>query len=203
MKMDENQNFQSTSGNGMNEFVPQQSADNTQFGYQNQQSMDTTQYSYQGQQSAETTQFGYQGQQSAETTQFGYQGQQPVETTKFGFQSQQVADTGSQYGYAPQPAYNNQNQYAQNSYAGEQLAPVMTMGNWIVTYLLMCIPCLNIILMFIWAFSGGTNPNKKNFCRAMLIVFVVVFVVTFVGSLIFGATFASLMEEMSRDAYYY
>lgn len=46
---------------------------------------------------------------------------------------------------------------------------VMSMGEWIVTLIVMLIPCVNIIMMIIWAFGNG-NENRKNYCRANLIV---------------------------------
>lgn len=43
----------------------------------------------------------------------------------------------------------------------ELQAPVVSLGEWIVTYILCCIPCVNIIMLFVWAFGGNTNPSKK------------------------------------------
>ena len=45
---------------------------------------------------------------------------------------------------------------------------VMTTGEWVVTLLLLGIPCVNIIMLFEWAF-GNWNENRKNYCRATLI----------------------------------
>lgn len=50
---------------------------------------------------------------------------------------------------------------------------VMGLGAWLVTFLLMIIPIVNIILLIKWAVSGGTNKNKQNMARAALIVMVV------------------------------
>ena len=40
---------------------------------------------------------------------------------------------------------------------------VMTTGEWVVTLLLLGIPCVNIIMLFVWAFGNG-NENRKNYC---------------------------------------
>ena len=45
----------------------------------------------------------------------------------------------------------------------------MTFGDWMLTILLLMIPLVNIILLFVWAFSSETNLNKKNFAKAQLI----------------------------------
>lgn len=52
----------------------------------------------------------------------------------------------------------------------DDYAPVMTVGDWIKTMLLMAIPLVNIILIFVWAFSDSANPNKRNYFRASLIL---------------------------------
>lgn len=49
---------------------------------------------------------------------------------------------------------------------------VMTVKAWLITYLLLCIPVANIILLFVWAFGGG-NENRRNFARASLIAMAV------------------------------
>ncbi|HOD18281.1 MAG TPA: hypothetical protein PKJ14_06570 [Candidatus Cloacimonadota bacterium] len=59
-----------------------------------------------------------------------------------------------------------QNYYQQNSEPqikpANNVAPVMTIGNWIVTMLLMLIPIANIVLLIVWAVSNTDNPNRKN-----------------------------------------
>jgi uncharacterized membrane protein YvbJ len=46
----------------------------------------------------------------------------------------------------------------------------MSVGQFIGMFLLLCIPIVNIILLFIWAFGSSTNLNKKNYARATLIL---------------------------------
>jgi hypothetical protein len=52
-------------------------------------------------------------------------------------------------------------------------APVMSVGGWIVTFLLMIIPLVNIIMIIVWAASGTENPNRKNWAIATLIMWAV------------------------------
>ncbi len=59
----------------------------------------------------------------------------------------------------------------------EPVAPVMTVGKWIVTYLLLMIPLVNIILMIVWAVSDTENPNRKNWAIAMLIFWAISIVI--------------------------
>ena len=69
----------------------------------------------------------------------------------------------TQYTTAQPPVYQGQ-------YPGENNWPHMTMGNWLVTFLLMLIPIANIVLMFMWAFGSNVNPSKKAFFKASLVM---------------------------------
>ena len=70
----------------------------------------------------------------------------------------------TQYSTNQPPAYQPQQYQQENQW------PHMTMGNWLVTCLLMLIPIANIVLMFMWAFGSNVNPSKKSFFRASLIM---------------------------------
>ncbi len=49
----------------------------------------------------------------------------------------------------------------------------VTIGNWMLTYLLMCIPLVNVILLFVWAFGSNTPVSKANWAKASLIWMVI------------------------------
>ena len=65
--------------------------------------------------------------------------------------------------------YNNSFQQRQPQYFGES-APVMTVGNWLVTWLICCIPLINVIMLIVWASSSTENPNRKNWAISYLII---------------------------------
>ena len=46
--------------------------------------------------------------------------------------------------------------------SGLDMTP-MTMGEWIVTLIIMAIPCVNIIMCFVWGFGSTGNLNRRNF----------------------------------------
>ncbi len=48
-------------------------------------------------------------------------------------------------------------------------AEVMKLGEWVVTILITMIPLVNLVMLFVWSFSKGENPNKRNWARANLI----------------------------------
>lgn len=46
----------------------------------------------------------------------------------------------------------------------------MSVGAWIITFILTAIPVLNIILLLVWAIGKKTNKSKKTFAAAVLIL---------------------------------
>lgn len=73
-------------------------------------------------------------------------------------------------------------------------APVMSLGDWIITFIVLAIPIVGLVMLFVWGFSSTTNPNKANFCKAYLII-ALVFIVLFF--LLGGAAFLTTMSAMS------
>ena len=79
--------------------------------------------------------------------------------------------------------YNNYND------ANEE---IMSVGSWLITLIILAIPCVNIIMYFIWAFGNG-NENRKNFCRAGLIMMAVGIVLTILLYSVIGISIVSSM----------
>ncbi len=73
----------------------------------------------------------------------------------------------------------------------------MTVGKWLLTLLIISIPCVNIIMLLVWAFGSGDYPARKTFSQAYLIYFVVVFVLSFVFGLVMGAMAPAMMNGMT------
>lgn len=59
----------------------------------------------------------------------------------------------------------------------------MTIGDWIITSLILLIPMVNIVMPFVWAFGSDTQRSKKTFFQAMLIMMVVSVGLVFVFSM--------------------
>jgi len=76
-------------------------------------------------------------------------------------------------------------------------APVISLGEWIITFIVLAIPLVNIIMLFVWGFSSSTNPNKQNFCKATLIIYLVAIVCFFLFG---GLAFFSAMRGMPQPA---
>lgn len=60
---------------------------------------------------------------------------------------------------------------------------VVRISEWFVTLLILSIPVIGVVMLFVWSFSDSTNPNKKNWARAVLLWILVAFIAAFLISL--------------------
>ncbi len=75
----------------------------------------------------------------------------------------------------------------------EQERP-LSMGEWLVTLLILTfVPCVNIVMMFVWGFGNG-NVNRKRFCQAYLIIWAIMVVLMII---LYGTIFSALMKAMT------
>ena len=78
------------------------------------------------------------------------------------------------------------------AYSGQPGSDPLRVGQYIGMLLLMCVPILNIILLFVWNFGGSVNLNKKNFARASLVLGAIGLIL----SIVFGAALSSIIGEL-------
>ena len=45
----------------------------------------------------------------------------------------------------------------------------MSIGDWLITFLICAIPIIGIIMMFLWAFGNTNSKSKKTWAQAALI----------------------------------
>jgi len=73
----------------------------------------------------------------------------------------------------------------------------MTLGEWLVTLLILMIPCANIIMAFVWAFSSNVKKSKSNYFKAYLIFAAILLVVYIILFAVMGATIAGVISGLS------
>ncbi|TQR13280.1 hypothetical protein FG382_10810 [Psychrobacillus lasiicapitis] len=68
----------------------------------------------------------------------------------------------------------------------------MSVGEWLITMLIMIIPIVNIVMLFIWGF--GSPDKRRNYARASLI-----WMAISIGLIIifYGAIFALIISTNS------
>jgi len=178
--------------NNTNPYMPQ---DNTQAAGSNpygaQQGTDTSygQNAY-GQQTMSGNVYGQEsyGQQNYSQQTYGQQ--------TYGQQSYGQQSYGGGYSQAPTGGYS-QAPMGNHSFMGDLEEPV-SIGDWIVTYLIMCVPCVGIVMLFVWAFSSSTKKSKSNWAKAQLIIVGVVFLIYIIMVAVMGASMMTYLQEYTR-----
>lgn len=46
----------------------------------------------------------------------------------------------------------------------------VSVGNWILTFIILAIPLLNLVMLIVWAVGGTTHPSKKTFAQAYFVL---------------------------------
>lgn len=142
-------------------------------------------YSYVQNPTDDSQQYTYAGQQhNGQFQNTNYQQSQQFQNTNYQ-QFQNTADQQSrQYQEQYQAVY--QQQYQNNYDRGQMDTSPMSMGDWLLTILAALLPCAGVILYFIWAFSSRGNMNRRNYCRAMLIVMGALLVIYIIIFMVIG-----------------
>lgn len=74
----------------------------------------------------------------------------------------------------------------------QESAPVMTTKDWTITLLIYFIPLVGFIMLFVWGFGSGENPNKANWAKATLLWMAIGIVLfTFLWITIIGAIWST------------
>ena len=74
-----------------------------------------------------------------------------------------------------------------------QYTPI-SVGEWVITIIIIAIPIVGFIMLFVWGFGSNTQPSKANWAKASLIMIGISIVLSFLflGSLL--AIMGSLMN---------
>ncbi len=118
---------------------------------------------------------------------------------------QQGNQQGNQQGYQQnyQPGYQQpyQAQYpqpGQQPYAAyPQTNSDVTVGEWLISFLILLIPIVNIVMMFVWAFSSTEKRSKSNYFKASLIMAAIGIVLSIVFSAVIGGIVASVFSNLN------
>lgn len=59
---------------------------------------------------------------------------------------------------------------------GLETEPIITVKKWLVTFLILLVPLVNLIMLFVWAY-GDHPKTKANFAKAYLLMMLIGLVV--------------------------
>lgn len=74
--------------------------------------------------------------------------------------------------YQQQYQYQNNNgNYMQNNnyQQPDSMSIDVSMKEWLLAMLIQLVPIVNIVMVFVWAFSKSTKKSKSNFFKAQLV----------------------------------
>ena len=103
---------------------------------------------------------------------------QPMQPPQQQMEQSQKPPQQIQQPYTPyQPIYASP-----NANAGVLPEEPISFSDWMITFLLLCIPVINVIVLFLWAFGKHSKKSKENYAKAALVW---VFIWTLIGFTIF------------------
>ena len=70
-------------------------------------------------------------------------------------------------------------------------------GGWILTYIIMGIPVVNVIALLVWAFGSKTkaDPTFRNWARSIFVIAIISFVLTAILLVIAGPALLEILKE--------
>ena len=91
-------------------------------------------------------------------------------------------------------------QYQYQQPDDEREEPV-TMGEWVISLLIMMIPCANIIMAFVWAFSSKEKKSKSNYFKAYLIFMAIQIVLAVVLMIVYFVFLGAVISSVGGYSY--
>ena len=77
---------------------------------------------------------------------------------------------------------------------GPGQSQTLTVGEWLITYLISALPLVGVIMLFVWAFGSSTPPSKANWAKATLLIYAIFAVL----GLLFASSFMALMTKATQ-----
>ena len=72
---------------------------------------------------------------------------------------------------------------------------VPTVTIWLITLLISAIPVINLIMLFVWSFNKRTDPGRRNWAKAMLILLALFLILGVVTLSVFGTVVYSFLNS--------
>jgi hypothetical protein len=72
---------------------------------------------------------------------------------------------------------------------------ISTLG-WFGTLIVLVVPIVGIVIYFVWAFGTVGNLNRRNYCRASLIMLAIAIGLSILTAVVFFVFFAGILSFM-------
>ena len=70
---------------------------------------------------------------------------------------------------------------------------VLSTVEWLGTLFVLIIPIVGIVLYFVWAFGSG-NLNRRNYCRASLLLMAISLLVSIISAIYFYSVIRDIVD---------
>lgn len=74
----------------------------------------------------------------------------------------------------------------------------MTVGKWLLTFLVTSIPLVNIVMLIVWSVSSDGSETRKGWARAQLVWTAIGIAMGILLLILFAAMFAPMFDEIGR-----
>ena len=108
-------------------------------------------------------------------------------------QPQQPQQPQPQY-QPPQPQYQQYQQPVYQQPVYDPTKEVMSVGSYVLMFILLSIPVVNVICWIVWLVSPDTNKNKKNYVIANIIIYALSVGILILAVIVMAALGISLAE---------
>ncbi len=78
----------------------------------------------------------------------------------------------------------------------------VSIGGWIGRWIVMCIPIVNIIMLFVWAFGGSRKYSLKTWARARLLLALIVIIALLITVIVLAVSGVNVQEVFKNAKYY-
>ena len=78
----------------------------------------------------------------------------------------------------------------------------VSIGGWIGRWIVMCIPIVNIIMLFVWAFGGSRKYSLKTWARARLLLALIVIIALLITVIVLAVSGVNVQEIFKNAKYY-
>ena len=78
----------------------------------------------------------------------------------------------------------------------------VSIGGWIGRWIVICIPIVNIIMLFVWAFGGSRKYSLKTWARARLLLALIVIIALLITVIVLAVSGVNVQEVFKNAKYY-
>jgi len=71
---------------------------------------------------------------------------------------------------------------------------VLSTIEWFGTLIVLIVPIVGLVVYLVWAFGSGGNLNRRNYCRAALILTAISLVLGIISSVVIGGIIGMAMQ---------